>query len=192
MASSPPPHWQVLSRARWWQPLTLLFGAAMLLFLAVVVLGGLGALGLQLWRGTLLERDRSTLLGAALTGVVGPFLGWAFLRHGFGSLFDAMGAERTLEGVVERLEAKRGTRGVSYSMVVAGRPVALSHAQFSQLREGGHVWVRAGRFERDVKVLAVPETHGGRRRYRRTSQDRRSRASFRSASKLIGLFRRAD
>lgn len=162
MASSPPPHWQVLSRARWWQP--LLLGAVMLLFLSVVVVGGLGTLVFRLWQGTLqLERDPSVLFGAALTGLVGPFLGWAFLRHGFGSLFDAMGAERTLEGVVERLEAKRGTRGVSYSMVVAGRPVALSHEQFTQLKEGGHVWVRAGRFEHDVKVLAVPEPHRGRK-----------------------------
>lgn len=164
MASSPPPHWQVISRARWWQPLLLLFGAFMLLCLGVVVVGGLSALVLEFHRGTLLERDRQVLLGAAFSAVLGPVLGWSFLRHGFGSLFDAMGAERTLEGVVERLEAKRGTRGVSYSMVVAGRPVALSHEQFSQLQEGGHVWVRAGRFEHDVKVLAVPETHGGRGR----------------------------
>lgn len=94
---------------------------------------------------------------SVLVGAFGTFLAYALVRHGSGGLLDALGAQRTLEGIVEARRTVRGTKGATRYIRVAGEEITVAQAPFDRAHEGTRVRVRFGRFERELTELAVAQ-----------------------------------
>lgn len=154
-----PISWAVQYRATFWQRVLLVYGSFIGLFFALVAFGGLTALAVGAAQGTLLKPGEpvgTEITKYVLVAGIALALGVTSIRSSFGSLADVLGFEVIAQGPVSELKATRGSRSASYFMVVEGERVELPAEVFSTLSNGQLVWVRVGRFERDLKELARP------------------------------------
>jgi hypothetical protein len=137
-------------------------GALIMVPFGVLIAAGLVVGGLDLAERLREEvaRDPWSLVRTVplvlLTAAFGLFLAYALLRHGIGGLLDALGVQRSLEGVIEERRTARGSKGGMQRYIrVTGVEIKVQKEPFDRARDGLRVRVRFGRFERELTELAI-------------------------------------
>lgn len=141
-----------------------MLGAVLMLPFGALLAGGLTFGGREVLALMLAEASRDpwsllrTIPLSLFGGAFGLFLTYALLRHGGGSLLDALGAKRSLSGEVEARRIARGTRGGAQRYLrIAGEEIRCPRAPYEHASEGKRVRVRFGRFERELDRLEIEE-----------------------------------